>query len=227
MSHNHFKKFSKNKTDSLPYAELNPHTIEAPVMRNKNIIVTSIDPGIVNCGIYTTAYDSESKKIRSIYLEKLVFNDGDNHYLTSLRKLEELENQHKLFSSSHYIVIESQMTVNYDLVRMGQHLISYFLTKLKNKGNRPLIIEITSQAKTKLLDCPKGLSKYQYKKWCTSEAIKSLKEKGQEDNEKDFIFKLQNAKKSDDMGDSISQFFALIKIIEGEYNRPTLPIKRY
>ena len=227
MAHNHFKKFSKAKSESLPYAELNPHTIEAPVMRNKNIIITSIDPGIVNCGIYTTAYDSETKKIKSIYLEKLVFNDGNNHYLNSLKKLEELENQHKLFSSSHYIVIESQMTVNYDLVRMGQHLISYFLTKLKNKGNRPLIIEITSQAKTKLLDCPKGLSKYQYKKWCTSEAIKYLKEQGQGESEKDFIYKLESAKKSDDMGDSICQFLALIKIIEGEYNRPTLPVKRY
>lgn len=223
MAYNHFKKFSSDKGNKLPYAEINPHSLEAPVMKNKNIIITSIDPGIVNCGIYTGAYDTENKTHKSIYLEKLVFNRAVNHYLEALNKLEELEEKHKLFSSSHYIIVESQMTVNYDLVRMGQHLISYFLTKLKDRGNRPLVIEITSQAKTKLLDCPKGLSKYQYKKWCTQEALKMVTE----NDEPDYIFKLENAKKSDDMGDAICQYKAWIKIMEGEYNRPTLPIKKY
>ena len=120
------------------------------------------------------------------------------------------------------------MTVNYDLVRMGQHLISFFLTKLKNQGNRPLVIEISNQAKTQLIDekKPKGLTKYQYKKWCTEQAIVFLNEKGGEE-EKDYIHKLETSKKKDDMGDSVCQFMAWIKIMEGEYSRPTLPIKRY
>ena len=229
MAHNSYRKFSKNsKKKSSPYAEFNPHTVESPVMRNKNIIITSIDPGIVNCGIYTAAYDTETLKIKSIYLEKLVFNREGNHYLDSLKQLLELEDNHKIFSSSHYIIIESQMTVNYDLVRMGQHLISFFLTKLKNQGNRPLVIEISNQAKTQLIDekKPKGLTKYQYKKWCTEQAIVFLNEKGGEE-EKDYIHKLETSKKKDDMGDSVCQFMAWIKIMEGEYSRPTLPIKRY
>lgn len=228
MAHNRFKKFSKDgKTNSVPYGELNPHKLEAPVMRNENIIITSIDPGIVNCGIYTGGYNSETKKIKSIYLEKLVFNKTNNHYLDSLRQLYELEEKHKLFSSSHYIIIESQMTVNYDLVRMGQHLISTFLNLVIDKGNRPLIIEISNQAKTQLIDekKPKGLSKYQYKKWCTEQAINFLEKNGFD--EIAYIHKLKHSKKADDMGDSVCQFIAWIRILEGEYTRPTLPIKRY
>jgi hypothetical protein len=149
MAFNSYKKFSKSKSENskAPYSELNPHTIDAPVMRNKNIIITSIDPGIVNCGVYVCAYDTEKGTHRSIYLKKLVFNTGKNHYLQSFNQLEELEEKFSLFSRSHYIVIESQMTVNYDLVRMGQHLISYFMTKIKDRGNRPLLIEISSQSK--------------------------------------------------------------------------------
>lgn len=229
MAHNRFKKFSKDgKKNNTPYGELNPHTLEAPVMRNENIVITSIDPGIVNCGIYTTAYNTETKKIKSIYLEKLVFNRSNNHYLDSLSQLHELENKHKLFSSSHYILIESQMTVNYDLVRMGQHLISSFLNIVKNKGNRPIIIEISNQAKTQLIEekKPKGLTKYQYKKWCTAQAMEFLRNKGG-DSEEVYIHKLEHSKKADDMGDSVCQTIAFVKIMEGEYSRPTLPVKKY
>lgn len=230
MAHNRFKKYTKDgKKNTSPYGELNPHTLEGPVMRNENIIITSIDPGIVNCGIYTSAYNTETKKIKSIYLEKLVFNKTNNHYLDSLNQLYELENNYKLFSSSHYILIESQMTVNYDLVRMGQHLITTFLNIVKDKGNRPIIIEISNQAKTQLIDekKPKGLTKYQYKKWCTEQAMEFLKNKGEIDVEGAYIYKLENSKKADDMGDSVCQLYAFIKIMEGEYSRPTLPIKRY
>lgn len=231
MAHNHHKKFNKDKKNKASqYTELNSHTLEAPIMKNNNIIITSIDPGIVNCGIYTAAYNTETKKIKSIYLQKLVFNNNDNHFLNSFKQLNRLEDENKLFSSSHYIIIESQMTVNYSLVRMGQHLISILLAKVIDKGNRPLIIEITSQAKTQLIDekKPKGLTKYQYKNWCVEQAIKFLNENGENgENEKNYIYKLENSKKKDDMGDSICQLIAWIKIMEDEYLRPTLPIKKY
>jgi len=227
MAYNHHKKFSKSNSKKKPFSEINPHSFEAPIMRTKNIIITSIDPGIVNCGVYTCVYDSETKKHKSIYLEKHVFNKGNNHYIESINILEAIEEKSKLFSSSHYIVIESQMTVNYDLVRMGQHLISFFMTILKNKGNRPLIIEISNQTKTKLLDCPKGISKYQYKKWCVNKALDLLKERDNDEVEKDYIFKIENSSKSDDMGDCVCQYYGFINYLEGEYNRPTLPVKRY
>ena len=200
----HYRKFSKNKNsdgNKTPYSELNPHTLDSPIMKN------------------------ETEK--SIFLKKLTFNKGENHFLESLSQLETLENEKKLFSSSHYIVIEAQMSVNYSLVRMGQHIISYLLTKVRDKGNRPLIIEISSQCKTKEFeDYPKGLSKYQYKKWCTQKAIQLLEERKSE-GEKDFIYILKTSKKSDDMGDSVAQYYAWLSYMLGEYNRPSLPIKKY
>lgn len=229
MAYNRYQKYTQNKhIGSLkpPYTEFNPHTFEAPVMRNKNIIITSIDPGIVNCGIYSSSYHSEDRTHTSMYLERLVFNTGDNHYLESIKKLDEIEKKIKLFSSSHYIVIESQMTVSYDNTRLCQHLITYMMTSLKNIGNRPIIIEITSQAKTKLLHCPKGLKKYQYKKWCCEKAITLLKERDTE-HEKKFFEKIEASKKKDDMSDAVCQYHAWIHIMEGEYNRPSMPYKRY
>ncbi len=100
------------------------------------------------------------------------------------------------------------------------------MSTYKNKGNRPLVIEITSQAKTRLLECPKGLSKYQYKKWCANKAIKYLEDR---ENEKElaFVNSIKGSKKKDDMGDAICQYYAWMKIMEGEAIKPTLPTKRY
>ena len=209
-----------------PFSIFNPHTYDAPVMRNKNIIITSIDPGIVNCGIYVGCYNIETEEHTSIFLGRLTFNTGENHYTESMKQLEELEEKEKCFSSSHYIVIESQMTISYDNTRMAQHLITYFSSVFKNKGNRPLIIEFTSQAKTRLLECPKGLKKYQYKKWCKEKA-KSLLESREKDGEKKFIRCLEVNKKTDDMGDSICQYYAWILVMNGKSYEFPHPIKRY
>lgn len=229
MAHRSYKKYGQNKhIGSLkpPYTEFNPHTHESPVMRNENILITSIDPGIVNCGVYTSSYNTQEKTHQSIYLERLVFNGGENHFIESMNKLDDLERKTKMFSSSHYIVIESQMTVSYDNTRLAQHLISYLMTSMKNLGNRPIIIEITSQAKTKLLECPKGLKKYYYKKWCCDKALEYLKSR-ENTKEESFIQKIESSKKKDDMGDAICQYYAWLKIMQGEYNRPTMPVKRY
>lgn len=223
MAYNHFKKFSSN-VGKANFLELKSSS-EPPVLNTPNVIITSIDPGIVNCGIYTCSYNIEDKTHRSLYLDRLEFNENkDNHYIESINKLEALD---KLFSSSHYIVIESQMTVNYNLVRMGQHLVTYFTTKYKEKGNKPIVIEINNQAKTKLLDCPKGLTKYRYKKWCTEEAVRRINDRNNDEVEKHYIYKIKNSGKSDDMSDTVCQHYAFVEIMNDEYNHPTLPVKTY
>ena len=229
MAYNRYKKFAANKhlgNLKPPFCEFNAHDYEAPVMRSENMLITSIDPGIVNCGVYVSCYNTEKKVHSSLYLARLTFDRANNHYNESIKKLEELEEKYHFFSNSHYIVIESQMTVSYDNTRMCQHLITYFMSAMKNKGSRPVVIEITSRAKTKLLECPKGLSKYQYKKWCTEKAITFLKER-KNDKEEDYINSLQTTKKKDDMGDAICQYYAWFKIMDGEAMQPTLPTKRY
>lgn len=231
MAHNRYKRYAGNKKIGNlrpPFCEYNPHDAEyeSPVMRNQNMIITSIDPGIVNCGIYVCCYNTEKKTHSSLLLSCLAFNKGDNHYIESMKQLNKIEEEHGFFKNSHYIVIESQMTVSYDNTRMCQHLISYFMSTYRNQGNRPLVIEITSQAKTRLLGCPKGLTKYQYKKWCVSKALSFLEERKNE-KETNFIHSIKACKKKDDKGDVICQYQAWLLILEGEAMKPTLPAKRY
>jgi hypothetical protein len=71
MAHNRYKRYSANKKIGNlkpPFCEFNPHDFDAPVMRNKNILITSIDPGIVNCGVYVSCYNTEKKTHESYFL---------------------------------------------------------------------------------------------------------------------------------------------------------------
>ena len=73
-----------------PFVSYNTHTKESPVMRNENMILTSIDPGIVNCGIYVCCYNTKTKKETSLYLGRLEFKGGDSHYTKSISVLNKL-----------------------------------------------------------------------------------------------------------------------------------------
>ena len=152
------RQFRTNKNISSaqkPYHIFNPHNQTAPVLRNNNIIIVSIDPGIVNCGIYIGYYDIVSKETSSLYMARLSFNKSTNHYIESINQLKELEEKNNYFSLAHFILVESQMSISYNNTRMGQHLLTLISTLVKNKGNRPLVLEYNSQSKTKLLGCPK------------------------------------------------------------------------
>lgn len=209
-----------------PYAVYSAHSHESPVMNNDNIIITSVDPGIKNCGVYVNCFNTKTKDHTSILLTRLDFSKSteDNHYVSCVKRLDELEKQHEYFSKSHYIVIESQMTISYDNTRMGQHLITYFMTKLKNRGNMPHVIEFNSQAKTRMLGCPKGMKKQQYKRWCKQKAIEFLSSRSNQEHEKEFSRQIKTATKGDDMGDTVCQCYAWIMLLEGD-NKPHLPVK--
>jgi len=228
MAYRRYHRFNKNNPVGLgkpPFASFNPHTRDAPVLRNDNMIIVSIDPGIVNCGVYVNCINTKTNTETSIYMARLEFNKEDNHYVASINILDQLEETEKYFSSAHYIVIESQMAISYDNTRMAQHLITYFMTKLKDQGNRPLIIEFNSQSKTRLLDCPKGMKKPQYKKWCQEKAISLLKDRNNPREEK-FITCLEIVKKGDDMGDAVCQMYAWMKVMRGESIFVPKPITR-
>lgn len=226
-SHRKYQRNGHNKkigTMKLPFCEFNPHEKPAPVIKNDNIIVTSIDPGIVNCGVYVCCYNLKEKTHKSLFLARLTFNQSENYYIESMKQFERLEKENGFFSASHYIVIESQMTISYDNTRLCQHLITYFMHTMKNKGSLPLVIEITSQAKTRLLGCPKKLTKYQYKKWAAEKAVELLEDRGEECEEK-YVQSIMTNSKKDDKSDAICQYYAWIKIMEGEGMKPTLPTK--
>jgi hypothetical protein len=225
-----YRRYSKiNKNHQVngkpPYAVYSAHSHNSPIMNNDNILVTSVDPGIKNCGIYVNCFNTKTKENTSVLLVRLDFSKGeDNHYISCIKQLDDFERNHECFSKSHYIVIESQMTISYDNTRMGQHLITYFTTKFKNRGNMPHVIEFNSQAKTRMLGCPKGMKKQQYKRWCKLKAIEILNGRDNKEHEINFSNKIKSATKADDMGDSVCQCHAWIMLLEGE-NKPLLPKK--
>lgn len=235
MSNNYYRKFSNKKNPTgynikPPYIVYNPHEGNAPLddpEEKDKITITTIDPGRINCGIYIGNYYRDKEKYWSKYLARLNFivSEQDKcQYAESIKVLDKLEEEYSYFSQSQYIIIESQMAISYENTRMGQHLISYFLTRFKDKGKRPLIIEINSKIKTKLLGCPEKLSKYQYKKWCREKALELLKTKSLDDDNKNKFIKLINInKKSDDMGDVVCYFEAWTKIIEDGLNQVPMP----
>ena len=78
--------------------------------------------------------------------------------------------------------------------------------------------------KTRLLGCPKGLKKPEYKVWCREKAIELLKSRGE--REEKFINFLKNSKKKDDMGDAICQCEAWLMVYKGEAIQVPKPVVR-
>jgi len=205
-----------------PFNIYDPHDLPAPIYNGESIIVTSIDPGIKNCGVYVAKINLKSGKVKSLYLSRLEFSGEGSHYINSIKKLDHIEEKTGLFSKSQYIIIEQQMIVSTQNTRMGQHLQTYFLTSLRNKGKRSIIMEFTSKAKTRVLKCPpeKMKQKKDYKKWCAEKAVSILRERDNESEEKYILF-LESVKKKDDVGDVICQLEAWkILIDSGIYPYP-------
>lgn len=211
---------------AAPFNVFNPHDGKAPIYDGESIIVTSIDPGIKNCGVYIFKYNLLNGRKRSLYLARLQFSqEENNHYISSIKKFEDLEKKSEILSRSHYIVIEKQMTISTQNTRMGQHLITFFSTFLRNKGKRPIIMEFSNQAKTKLLKCPPKMKKPDYKKWCYRKAIDLLESRDNEAEEK-YIECLTITKKKDDMGDAICQGETFIMAIETDFYDYPKPQKK-
>lgn len=223
MSYGRYYRNRKLKVGE-PYCIFNFHDKESPKIKNKNIIICSIDPGIVNTAIYVLCYNLKTKEQKSMHLSKHSFND-DNWVISMTKQLSNIEDEKNLFSLCHFIVIESQMSFNYDATKLAQAILTLLGTMTRNKNNRPLIIELSSQCKTKILGClprttgeDKNAYKRRYKKWSVEKALEILTEN--EDTE--YLEFIRSERKKDDLGDAICQCNAWIKIITGEVYTPDL-----
>jgi hypothetical protein len=205
-------RFNSGSSKVEQYAVFNPHTKEPLVGSNKvhegKFFVNGvfIDPGVRNCAVRIANYNIISGKITTVLQKIFDFTKtkkGDEervgretfHYTNMNSVLSEYVDY---FIWSHYIVIESQLPINYDLVRMSQHLISFFTHKIADKGYRPLIIEIDAKMKSQPFGAPK-MKKPELKKWCRNKAIEILTARGDVETA-NFI---ASCKKADDHGDTV------------------------
>ncbi len=108
------------------------------------------------------------------------------------------------FLKTHIIIIEQQLHVNYQSIRMMQHVISYFSFLLSDSKLLPMIIEVDSKLKTKTLNSPPHLNDTGIKKWAIDIAIQLLTL--QDDQASVDI--INSYKKKDDLADTVMQIEA-------------------
>lgn len=233
-------RFRKNKT-SQDFTVFDPHSTKGFRETDKKykkllgrhgddyIGFVSIDPGTVNLG-FDISYFWDTGILQTQTLDKLDFSTEEKStedtdikiYNEAIRKLEPFIEP---MSQTHYILIESQLSINPNAVRIMQHLITYLCVVLKDKGVKPLIIEISPELKTSLLGGPvgklkgesKAKAKTRRKKWCLEKSVSILNS----DNSRvtDEILELIQKKRSkrgegrnkrDDMGDVVCQIVAFL-----------------
>lgn len=112
-----------------------------------------------------------------------------------------LDGYREWYPSVHMVLIEKQMAINYKMVRLSQHVITYFHCVLANSPLLPSIHEVDPKLKTQMLGAPKGLNKPEVKKWAIEHADEILTIRGDEVG-KDIIKKVG---KKDDLSDVVVQ----------------------
>jgi hypothetical protein len=212
-----------------PFVIFNPHTLTPCSTQDPNFITsTIIDPGIKNCAIRVAKYSLQTGKSQTLMMQNFNFTRVEAMASTGNYGLETqyypqvlttLDPYLELFCQSQYIGIESQLPINYDLVRMGQHLISYFMIRVRDQGNRPLIIEIDPHLKSRMLNAPPRMKKPELKSWAHTMGIHFLRYS----DEHSLADQLSQTTKGDDMGDIICYEKCLILLLTQGICRPPMP----
>lgn len=196
------------------FTKHNPHdSNKVPIQNGKNIFIVSIDPGVKNCGIYIGMMNTETNEHKTIFLDCLRFASGkEGRYKRILKKLDEFKH---IFERMHYVVIEEQVKPNYTAIKMAHFLIGYFMGLFRSLDTKtkPVVIELSSKAKTRILDAPPNMTYPQRKKWCWEKACLFLSSRKNKEYEMPFLSHLTTSKKNDDMGDAICQCYAWIKMM--------------
>lgn len=120
---------------------------------------------------------------------------------------------------SRIIGVERQVGMNYKSTRMFQHVISILLCYAPTfKYPDAIVFDINPKLKSKILNCPKGLTENYLKKWSIGEAIKILEKRGDKWS-LEYLYaehggtksKTENGttkSKADDLADTITQMEA-------------------
>nr|QBK90806.1 MAG: holliday junction resolvase [Pithovirus LCPAC201] len=180
------------------------------------ITIISVDPGITNFGlrIERRPFGPDVWKVEVLHYANTCFKQCKTNTETNSSSLyrsitEYLKSLNSNVMDAHLILIERQLPVNHNMVRVSQHIITYFMTVLSDSTINPLIVEIDSSGKTKILGAPKGLSSSQVKDWSIE---KSLQLSYIRKDWTSFMSILEATKnKSDDLADTMVQIEAICR----------------
>ena len=153
--------------------------------------VVSIDPGIKNIAVRIELRNDDSIKTIFFKLIDVSHTISPFTYLTEV-----MESIFELFKDCNIVLIEQQIVKNHKVMRIAQHLLSYFITKFHILEKRPFIVEVNPKLKT--IRMPSGSNN---KKWSIEEA-KRILEKG---HDEDGLAVINSSKKKDDLSDTVCQ----------------------
>lgn len=176
------------------------------------IQVLSIDPAVKNLAIRIERW-YKNKTIVPVYFNKhdlLEQKEDDESYnyafYSSLILLKKLE---PLIQQTHVFIIEKQLPVNYKVVRISQHLITFIGTAIHNNKLLASIYEVDPKLKGEMFGAGK-ISEAELKDWSVKIALELLNKRN--DSESLKVFQMF-PKKQDDLADTIMQTCALFQHI--------------
>lgn len=187
--------------------------------RNNNIFtyscesyrIISIDPGINNLAIRIEIRQGDNVYTEILTKHKLKSKDEENIYINLINILLTYENYYK---NCHFIIIEKQVKMNQNMIKLSQHIISFFLMNTRLNNFKPIIVELDSHIKGRLLPkCNRGDHK-EIKKYSIQKAMELLMFR----NDINGWNILNSEKKKDDLADVIVQAEAFWLFCREIYN---------
>ncbi len=143
-----------------------------------------------------TATDDTSAVPPAPVAEEPVDKNNMAHYVNFISNFDDLAHQ---FKKCHYILMESQMPINTEMVRMSQAIITYLMIKTQNASPiNPLIVEVDPKIKSSIFKAP-PMKKPALKKWAANKALEIL----DENEDVATATFLRSVTKRDDHGDVI------------------------
>jgi len=187
------------------------------------VIVATIDPGINHFAICIADIHDGQTDILDLTVENVNTENNklygasnlNNDILINITKL--LDTKLSLLDKVSIIAIEEQLLdrqVGKFIVKgnrlmklIENHCISYFLIVYSTLKS---VFTIPAMKKTKLLGAPRGLTKYQRKKWAVKKAFELLTKRGDESTQ---IKICKSPSKKDDMCDCL----LMVEVLKLEY----------
>ena len=169
--------FSNSRKISKPKI-FNPHSTNIICLADNFIQATFIDPGTVSCAFRTVKFYYEQNNIENVFFGILKFGKTIEEVLIGVET--ELTPLSDILINSHYIVIESQPLKRKDVFRTYQHLISFMLHVIKNKGVFGVVVEIDLKIKTVWIGGPVNKTQnggISIKKWTQNKALEILNQR--------------------------------------------------
>lgn len=205
----HFAKPKIKKSEAPfkgPYVIHDFHTKD---ITQRNVLWTqpylqmcAIDPGSKNLGLRIERRYHAGYYRPAVYLRiDVQITEEDETNCTVYKKLSNFLKQYlPFFMETHLFCIEKQLPENYQAVRISQHIISFLMDKLEDAPLLPIVYEVESKLKYRMLGAPNHLNQRTLKKvWGPAKAREILVA----ENDTLSIERLDGEKKKDDLGDIV------------------------